>query len=30
MTKAGQKQLAVEEKSWDLLTLAIAKVRKAV
>jgi PadR family transcriptional regulator PadR len=30
LTKAGQKQLGVEEKSWDLLTLAIAKVRKAV
>jgi PadR family transcriptional regulator, regulatory protein PadR len=30
LTKAGQQQLGVEEKSWDLLTLAIAKVRKAV
>jgi PadR family transcriptional regulator PadR len=30
LTKARQKQLAVEEKSWDLLALAIAKVRKAV
>ena len=30
LTKAGQKQLAVEEKNWDLLVLAIAKVRKAV
>ena len=30
LTKAGSKQLAVEEKSWDLLALAIAKVRKAV
>ena len=30
LTKAGQKQLAVEEKNWDLLALAIAKVRKAV
>ena len=30
LTKAGQRQLAVEEKNWDLLTLAIAKVRKAV
>jgi PadR family transcriptional regulator PadR len=29
LTKAGQKQLAVEEKNWDLLALAIAKVRKA-
>jgi PadR family transcriptional regulator, regulatory protein PadR len=30
LTKAGQKQLAVEETSWDLLALAIAKVRKSV
>jgi PadR family transcriptional regulator PadR len=30
LTKVGQKQLAVEEKSWDLLALAIAKIRKAV
>ena len=30
LTKTGQRQLAVEEKNWDLLTLAIAKVRKAV
>jgi PadR family transcriptional regulator, regulatory protein PadR len=30
LTKAGQKQLFVEEKSWDLLALAIAKIRKAV
>jgi PadR family transcriptional regulator, regulatory protein PadR len=30
LTKAGQKQLSVEEKSWDLLALAIAKIRKAV
>ena len=29
LTKAGRKQLAVEEKSWDLLALAIAKMRKA-
>ena len=30
LTKAGRKQLAVEEESWDRLALAIAKVRKAV
>jgi PadR family transcriptional regulator, regulatory protein PadR len=30
LTKAGSKQLTAEEKSWDLLSLAIAKVRKAV
>jgi transcriptional regulator len=30
LTKAGKKQLAVEEQSWDRLSLAIAKVRKAV
>ena len=29
LTKAGRKQLAVEEKSWDLLSVAIAKVRQA-
>ena len=29
LTRAGRKQLAVEEKSWDLLSLAIAKVRQA-
>jgi transcriptional regulator len=29
LTKAGQKQLAVEEESWDRLALAIAKVRQA-
>jgi PadR family transcriptional regulator PadR len=29
LTKAGQKQLAVEEASWDRLALAIAKVRQA-
>ena len=29
LTRAGRKQLTVEEKSWDLLTLAIAKVRDA-
>ena len=29
LTRAGRKQLAVEEKSWDLLALAIAKVRQA-
>jgi PadR family transcriptional regulator, regulatory protein PadR len=30
LTKAGRKQLTAEEESWDLLSLAIAKVRKAV
>jgi PadR family transcriptional regulator PadR len=29
LTKAGQKQLAIEEESWDRLALAIAKVRQA-
>jgi|ERR1700733_8058521 PadR family transcriptional regulator, regulatory protein PadR len=29
LTRAGQKQLAVEEASWDRLALAIAKVRQA-
>jgi DNA-binding PadR family transcriptional regulator len=29
LTKAGRKQLAVEEKSWDLLALAIANMRRA-
>jgi PadR family transcriptional regulator PadR len=29
LTKAGQKQLTVEEASWDRLALAIAKVRQA-
>ena len=29
LTRAGRRQLAVEEKSWDLLALAIAKVRQA-
>jgi transcriptional regulator len=29
LTRAGRKQLAVEEESWDLLALAIAKVRQA-
>jgi PadR family transcriptional regulator, regulatory protein PadR len=29
LTKAGLKQLAVEEASWDRLALAIAKVRQA-
>ena len=29
LTRAGHKQLAVEEESWDLLALAIAKVREA-
>ena len=30
LTKAGRKQLAAEEASWDRLALAIAKVRQAV
>ena len=29
LTRAGRKQLAVEEQSWDLLALAIARVRQA-
>src|SRR5215216_1885167 len=29
LTNAGRRQLAVEEESWDLLALAIAKVRQA-
>jgi transcriptional regulator len=29
LTKAGQKQLTVEEEGWDLLSLAVAKIRKA-
>ena len=29
LTKAGRKQLTAEEESWDLLSLAIANVRKA-
>lgn len=29
LTRTGQKQLAVEEESWDRLALAIAKVRQA-
>jgi PadR family transcriptional regulator PadR len=29
VTRAGTRQLAVEEASWDRLALAIAKVRKA-
>jgi PadR family transcriptional regulator, regulatory protein PadR len=29
LTKAGNKQLAVEEASWERLVLAIAKVRNA-
>jgi PadR family transcriptional regulator len=29
LTKAGHKQLTAEEESWDLLALAIAKVRQA-
>ena len=29
LTRAGRKQLTVEEESWDLLALAIMKVREA-
>ena len=29
LTPAGRKQLSVEEKSWELLALAIAKVRRS-
>ncbi|HYP26760.1 MAG TPA: PadR family transcriptional regulator [Blastocatellia bacterium] len=29
LTRAGRRQLAVEEASWDMLALAIAKVRQA-
>jgi DNA-binding PadR family transcriptional regulator len=29
-TKAGSKQLKAQEEGWDRLSLAIAKVRKAV
>ena len=29
LTKAGSRQLTAEEKSWDLLALAVAKVRRA-
>jgi transcriptional regulator len=29
LTRAGQRQLKVEEESWDRLALAIAKVRQA-
>jgi transcriptional regulator len=29
LTKSGEKQLAVEEASWDRLALAIAKIRQA-
>lgn len=29
LTRAGRKQLAVEEESWDRLALAIMKVRQA-
>jgi transcriptional regulator len=29
LTRAGQRQLAVEEDNWDRLALAIAKVRRA-
>ena len=29
LTRAGRKQLKIEEESWDLLALAISKVREA-
>ena len=29
LTKAGRKQLAAQEASWDLLALAVGKVRQA-
>ena len=29
LTKAGRRQLAVEEESWDRLVLAVAKMRQA-
>lgn len=29
LTKSGRKQLALEEQSWDLLALAIARMRNA-
>jgi PadR family transcriptional regulator, regulatory protein PadR len=29
LTRAGRKQLAVEEESWDRLSLAVAKMRQA-
>ena len=29
LSKAGRRQLVTEEKSWDLLALAVAKVRRA-
>ncbi|HZS48533.1 MAG TPA: PadR family transcriptional regulator [Blastocatellia bacterium] len=29
LTKMGEKQLAIEEESWDRLALAIAKMRQA-
>ena len=29
LTRSGRKQLSVEEQSWDLLALAIAKMRQA-
>ena|SRR5215831_9783929 len=29
LTKSGRKQLSAEEKSWDLLSMAIAKVMQA-
>jgi transcriptional regulator len=29
LTRLGQRQLVIEERSWDLLSLAIAKVRQS-
>jgi DNA-binding PadR family transcriptional regulator len=29
LTTAGRKQLSIEEASWELLALAIAKVRRS-
>jgi len=29
LTRAGRKQLTIEEESWELLSLAIARVRQA-
>jgi len=30
LTRAGRKQLRIEEESWDRLAMAIAKVRQAM
>jgi hypothetical protein len=29
LTRAGQKQLRIEEESWDRLALVVAKMREA-